>query len=302
MRRPGAHALFGNCFLNMTKSLAQSFGYCERLARLEAGNFYHAFRILPGSERQALCALYAFLRVTDDLTDGVESLEFKQAALDSWRSGFDRALAGEFRHPVHEALEHTLTKYKIPRDYIDAVLDGVEMDLRGTSYPTFADLYKYCYRVASAVGLSCIHIWGSTGEQAKIYAERAGIAFQLTNILRDLLEDARRGRVYLPAEDLERFGYHPDQILRQEYNQPFRDLMHFEVGRARGCYLAAEPLIALLPAPGRAVYKVMSGTYRGVLEAIERRNYDVFHERVGLSRWHKLVLVAQALPTRWLGA
>jgi len=285
----------------MTNSLARSFRYCERLARREAANFYPAFRLLPHSQRQAMCALYAFMRVTDDLTDGPEPLAVKEANLASWRIQFDKALTGNYGHPLHQALQFTLHHYQIPRQYLDAVLDGVEMDLTSTCYATFADLYRYCYRVASAVGLACIHIWGAASDQAKTYAERAGIAFQLTNILRDLLEDARRGRVYLPGDELDRFRCSPAQILRREANDSFRSLMRFQVQRARGYYLAAEPLLELLPPPGRAVYLVMQGTYRGVLEAIERRGFDVLHGRVRLSTLRKLVLVAEALPMRWLG-
>jgi phytoene synthase len=285
----------------MTNSLAHSFRFCERLARREAANFYPAFRLLPHAQRQAMCALYAFMRVTDDLTDGSEPLAVKQANLASWRIQFDKALAGDYGHSLHEALRFTLNHYQIPRQYLDAVVDGVEMDLSLTRYATFADLYPYCYRVASAVGLACIHVWGAASDQAKAYAERAGIAFQLTNILRDLVEDARRGRIYLPTEELDRFQYGPDQILRREANESFRSLMRFQVQRARSYYLAAEPLLELLPPPGRAVYRVMQGTYRGVLEAIEQRDYDVLHGRVRLSTLRKLVIVAEALPMRWLG-
>ena len=285
----------------MASSLASSFSYCEKLARREAGNFYHAFRLLPRPERRAMCALYAFMRVTDDLIDGPAPSAVKKTTLAAWRNQFESALAGQYHHAVHPALFHVLNHYHVPRGYIDAVLDGVEMDLCSTNYATFAELYKYCYRVASAVGLACIHVWGASTDEAKAHAERAGIAFQLTNILRDLLEDARRNRIYLPAEDLERFGYSADQILAQDYNEPFRSLMRFEVERAHSYYLAAEPLAALLPAPGRAVFRVMHKTYRGVLEAIERRNYNVLHERVRVSGWRKLLLVAEALPTRYLG-
>jgi phytoene synthase len=283
----------------MTPTLARSYTYCERLARREAGNFYHAFRVLPAPQRRAMCALYAFMRVADDLTDGPGSPLEKQAALATYRHQLNQTLAGEYSHSLHEALHHTIQAYGIPRIYLDAVLDGMEMDLFQQSYATFADLYTYCYRVASAVGLACIHIWGFAEEQAKVYAESAGIAFQLTNILRDLREDAARGRVYLPQEDLERFGYSVRQLHRAEQDDHFRALMRFQVDRARGYYEAAGPLAALLPRAGRAVFQVMLGTYQGLLEAIAERDYDVFSSRVSLSRWRKLGLVMQAMPARW---
>lgn len=282
----------------MTLSLSQSYVYCDRLARREAANFYPAFRVLPRAQRLAMSALYAFLRVSDDMTDGCGNSAEKQSNLAMWRAQFSRALAGEYSHPLHAAFHDTLQRHAIPRDYVDAVLDGVEMDLFVSSYATFADLYRYCYRVASAVGLACIHIWGFEDERAKSYAENAGIALQLTNILRDLGEDAGRGRIYLPQEELERFHYLPEQLARGERNGRFDELMAFQVQRARGYYEAAQPLSRLLKPAGRAVFKVILGTYEGLLNAIEACAYDVFSQRIRVSRWRKMSLVAQAIPAR----
>ena len=280
-------------------SLVQSYSYCEHLARREAANFYHAFRILPRAQRQAMCALYAFLRLTDDLSDAPGPAEAKRGPLADWRRRLDAALAGRYSHRLHAALHDAVQAHGIPGEYLDAVLDGVEMDLEPVEYATFTDLYRYCYRVASAVGLACIHVWGFADHRAKAYAESAGIGFQLTNILRDLGEDAARGRVYLPHEDLERFGYAPARLGRGEQDERFQALMRFQVERARGYYDAAQPLATLLAPPGRAVFLVMARTYRGLLDAIERRGYDVFSRRVRLSTGHKLWLVARALPVRW---
>ncbi len=283
----------------MSLSLADSYTYCERLARREAGNFYHAFRLLPRPQHRAMCALYAFMRIADDLSDGPQSIPEKCALLDNWRKQLDLALAGTYTHRLHAALHDTIRSYAIPRQYLVDVLDGVCMDLEPLRFQTFADLYAYCYRVASAVGLACIHIWGFERPEAKVHAEAAGIAFQLTNILRDLAEDAARGRVYLPREDLKRFGYSEEQLGRGERNEAFRELMRFQVQRARSYYEAAEPLAKLLKPAGRAVCLVMARTYRGLLEAIERRDYDVFSGRVQLSRWHKMALALRAFPVRW---
>lgn len=285
--------------MDTTSALACSFRYCERLARREAGNFYHAFRILPGPQRRAMCALYAFLRISDDLADGPGTSAEKRALLLDWRQQLDRGLAGDFCHDLHPALHDIVAAYHIPRQYLDEALDGVAMDLDPVQYATFDDLYRYCYRVASVVGLSCIHIWGYRDEQAKTYAESAGIAFQLTNILRDLREDAERGRVYLPAEDLDRFGYTRHELERGERNEQFRALMRFQVARARDYYDASRPLARYLTSPGRAIFQVMTRTYRGLLDAIEERDYDVFSSRVRLSAWRKLTLAVQALPVRW---
>jgi phytoene synthase len=283
----------------MTPSLLRSYRFCETLARREAGNFYPAFRILPPPQRQSMCALYAFMRIADDLSDEPGPVAGKRAGLSAWRQGLDRACRGEFAHPIHEALVHTIHKHAIPREYLEAVLDGVEMDLEPVAYATFADLRLYCYRVASAVGLACVHVWGFTRPKAKVYAEQAGLAFQLTNILRDLGEDAALGRVYLPREDLDRFGYTEDKLRRGERDESFRALMRFEVERARACYAAAWPLVPLLSPPGRAVFLMMAKTYRSLLDAIEARDYDVFQSRVGVGSWKKLLFALTALPVRW---
>lgn len=283
----------------MPRSLAGSYAYCERLARREAGNFYYAFCILPPAQRRAMCALYAFLRLTDDVTDGPGATEDKRRRLDDWRLRFESALTGSFSHACHPALHDIVSTYAIPHEYLDAVLDGVAMDLDDMRFDSFAELYRYCYHVASVVGLACIHIWGFAHPDAKKHAEQAGIALQLTNILRDLREDATRGRLYLPREDLERFGYQGEQLARGEHNESFRELMRFEVARARSYYDASRPLLPLLPPAGRAVFQVMSRTYRGVLDAIERRDFDVFSGRVQLSTWKKIGFAVQALPMRW---
>jgi len=282
----------------MTLSLADSYRYCEQVARKQAGNFYHAFRVLPRAQRLAMCSLYAFLRLTDDLGDSSAPEGQKRNRLIDWRRQFELALAGDYTHSLHPALYHTISEYGVPMQYLHDVIDGVEMDLKVVNYATFDDLYQYCYRVASAVGLACIHIWGFTDEKAKDYAEKAGIAFQLTNILRDLGEDARLGRVYLPAEDLDRFGYPATKLSRGERDEKFKSLMRFQVKRARDYYELSQPLAHLLPSPGRAVFQVMTRTYRGLLEAIESCNYDVFTRRVSLSQWRKLGLVVQAIPVR----
>jgi 15-cis-phytoene synthase len=283
----------------MKATLAESYSYCEKLTRTQAGNFYPAFRVLAAPERRAMCALYAFMRVADDLSDEPNTVEHKRAALAEYRRQYHDCLTGTYAHPLHPALHHIMTTYQIPPGYPEAVLDGVEMDLTTTHYATFEDLYRYCYRVASAVGLCCIHIWGFNDSQAPKLAEKAGIALQLTNILRDLGEDASRGRVYLPGEDLNRFGYDEQMLHQGVCNDSFRALMRFEAERAQRYYAESAGLLQMLPPPGRAVFQVMFRTYHGLLEAIVERNYDVFSERVRLSRWRKLRLVLQAIPTRY---
>jgi phytoene synthase len=280
-------------------SLVRSYRYCEAITQREAGNFYPAFRILPRQQRLAMCALYAFMRIADDLSDEPGPLADKRVNLLAWRQGLMRALNGVFTHPSHEALAHTVNKYAIPIEYLEAVLDGVSMDLEPVRYATFEDLRLYCYRVASAVGLACIHIWGFTRDKAKVHAEHAGLAFQLTNILRDLREDAARGRVYLPQEDLERFGYTEEKLMKGERDESFRKLMRFEVQRARDYYAKGWPLVPLLSPPGRAVFLMMAKTYRSLLDAMESSDFDVFKSRVRVAKWRKMLFALQSLPARW---
>jgi phytoene synthase len=282
----------------MTPSLAQSYRYCEALTRREAGNFYPAFRLLPAAQRRSMCALYAFMRIADDVSDEPGPVDLKREQLLRWREDLAEALAGRYRHVALPALHDTVSRHRIPPVFLEEVLDGVAMDLEPVTYASFAELRLYCYRVASAVGLACIHVWGFQGERAHEYAENAGLAFQLTNILRDLGEDAARGRVYLPEEDLARFHYDAERLRRGERDAAFRELMRFEVQRARGFYEAAWPLVPLLSSAGRAVFLMMARTYRGLLDEIERRDYDVFSTRVRVSRWKKMWFGARALPAR----
>jgi phytoene synthase len=233
------------------------------------------------------------------VTDCTDETSAKRLALKAWAQELDLALAGMYSHPLHAAFHHTVCSYGIPRVYLDAVLEGVGLDLDPVRFDSFDQLYTYCYRVASVVGLSCIHIWGFTDEKAKVYAEAAGIGFQLTNILRDLGEDAGRDRMYLPREDLSRFGYSESDLHCGKLNDAFRALMQFQVERARRYFDQSLDLTTLLHAPGRAVFQVMSRTYRGLLEAIVAADYRVFDRRIRVSRWRKLWWVMQALPVRW---
>ncbi len=278
-------------------STERSFAYCEDLAKREARHFYPAFRALPRDQRRAMCALYAYMRVTDDLADGPGTPETKRIALNVWRENLHAALGGEPSHDLHPALADTVARYRVPVQHLTEVLDGVGMDLEPVRVRDFDELYRYCYHVASAVGLACIHVWGFDGDEAKRHAEAAGVALQLTNILRDLGEDKCLGRVYLPADELARFDCPPERWAAG--SESFRALMEFQTERARGYYAQAQPLTKMLPPAGRAVFEMILRTYRALLDEIVRRRYDVFSTRVRLSGWRKLMLAAQALPMRW---
>jgi phytoene synthase len=238
------------------------------------------------------------LREVDDLGDAAGDLDSARRALAAWRQAIGDACADTTNlqnAAILPALRDTMARYRIPPEYLAAVIDGVEMDLAGQRYETFVDLERYCYRVASVVGMACIHIWGFREARALELARRCGIAFQLTNILRDLKEDARRDRVYLPQEDLHRIGYTADELRRGEVNPRFLALMEFEVARCEQFYRAAVELEPLLERDGRRVFRAMTATYRCLLKKIERQPADVFRRRIAPSPWDKLTIAARAL-------
>jgi phytoene synthase len=279
-------------------SLRASYQFCGELAHREARNFYYSFLLMPRALRRSMCALYAFLRHSDDLADGPGSPSEKRAALDAWRSDLDRALADqEPTWPGLLALAHTVRRHEVPRKHLYEVLDGVAMDLQPRPFATFDDLYKYCYHVASAVGLSCLHVWGyrREGGQAEALAEACGVALQLTNILRDVREDAQAGRIYLPQEDLERFGVAHQDLAGARTDDRLRSLLAFEGERAYRFYDRAAPLVRLVAPVGRPPLSAIVGIYRAILDEIARRDYDVLAERVSLPAWRKTVIALRAL-------
>ncbi len=278
-------------------STVRSFHWCRQLTKRTAKNFRYAFLVLPRSQRRAMDVLYAFMRLTDDIADEPGDINAKRLLLQAWRQALERCLNGDYSHPLHPALHEIVQRYSIPAQYLYEVIDGVSSDLLPEKLASFNDLYAYCYRVASAVGLCCIHIWGFRGEQAKEFAEAAGIAFQLTNILRDLGEDLEAGRVYIPADEIEKFNAPPSTWRSQ--NENFRRLMQFQVERAQAYYKTGAKLSPYLNASGRAVFQVMLKIYRGLLEEIVRRDYDVFREPVKLSRGRKLLHLMAGFPIRW---
>ncbi len=245
-----------------------------------------------------MCALYAFMRHTDDLADEPGTAEAKRAALDDWRLDLEAALRGEsVDSPILVALADAVREYAIPARHLHDVLDGVMMDLKPHPFATFDDLYAYCYRVASAVGLCCLQIWGyrSDSGRAAAMAEDCGIALQLTNILRDVREDAQEGRIYLPVEDLDRFGVTPEELTGSQLGDRLRALLEFEARRASEYYEKARPLVGLVDPVGRPMLRAIVGIYHALLEEIGKRGFDVLSARVSLSRWRKTWITLRAL-------
>lgn len=276
--------------------LAQSYQYCRDIARKRAKNFYYSFIVLPREKSDAMCAIYAFMRFCDDIADEPEVSEDRLSLLCRWHECLDEAANGHYEASrILPAFHDAVRKFNIPLDYFHELIDGAAMDLSVDRYETFEQLYCYCYKVASVVGLMCIHIFGFDTPNAKKYAEYCGIAFQLTNILRDIKEDAQMGRIYIPEEDLSAFKYSADDIINGVRDERFIKLMRFEVRRARTYYNAAKPLIPLVHQSGRAGLCAMMHIYSGILDKIERNRYDVFSNRVSLSRRQKLSIAAKTL-------
>ncbi len=273
--------------------LERDYERCAEITRASSSNFYYAFMLLPPQRRQALYAVYAFCRFVDDIADDDEVNDPAQL-LDRWREELDRVYGGEPTRPVSRALAAAGRLFTIPREHFEEIIAGVEMDLTRKRYATFEDLRLYCYRVASAVGLICIEIFGYTNPSSKIYAEKLGIAFQLTNILRDVKVDASRGRIYLPLEVLARFEVSEDEILGGRYTSNFVRLMEFEASRALDFYHEAR---AALPAEDRSsllTAEAMRAIYGELLARIVRSNYRVLDRRLSLSAPRKLYLVGRA--------
>lgn len=279
-------------------TLAESYAHCARLARRAASNFYLAFWLLPRAKRRAMCALYAFLRRADDIGDNASPIEKRRRELAAWRRSLELALAGEFADPLFPALADTVRRFAIPSDYLFDALYGVAMDLEDRRYETAAELEAYCYRVASVVGLSCIHIWGFRGQAALEPARRCGLAFQWTNILRDLGEDAARSRIYLPLESLQRHGYSAPELLSGVVNGRLDAVLAEQVAVARKHFAVAAELPKYLSPDGRRVFAAMFHTYRDLLDRVERAGVDVLVRRVRVPTWRKLQLAARALVSR----
>jgi len=243
-------------------------------------NFGVAFRVLPPAQREAIRAVHAFSRRVDDAVDEEPDGARAREEIERWRGEIAACFGGEPREPAAIALVPHLQRFRIPRRYLDELLNGVEMDLTHHRYRTFPELRGYCYRVAAVVGFICLHIFGDEEERGRGYAENLGLALQLTNILRDLGTDYARGRIYIPAEDLQSFGYSEEALSRRERNEAFRSLMRFQVARARAFFAAAEHEARSLDRKRLVAAEIMSRVYQRLLARIEARDYDVFREEV----------------------
>lgn len=282
----------------MSLSVVASQAYCTEVARQKGRNFSHAFRVLPRDQRVDMAVLYAYMRRTDDLADEGGSPDERRANLEAWEAEIDTAfdrneLEGD---PALPAIVEMVRRRKIPRELLRTVIAGCGRDIGGITLQTYEEFREYGYQVAGVVGLCCLHIWGYDGsDAAEAKAVDTGLAMQLTNILRDLPEDTRVDRNYLPGDDLDRFGVTREQLREGYQTSEYLKLMSFETQRARGLYSRAEELMAHIEKPGRKALAAMLTIYRGLLDEIERREFDVYSTRVTVSPWRKVRAVVGAL-------
>jgi squalene synthase HpnC/squalene synthase HpnD len=292
--------------------IAQSYEACNRVARASHSNFYYAFYLLPKAKRNALAALYAFNRLVDDVADEGAQLSVKQRGLAAWRAQLDEAVTGRAdrfdgaaalpvagvqqseANAVLPALADTLQRYKIPTRYLHDLISGAEMDLTIHTYPTFERLKEYCYRVAGTVGLTCTHVFGFRDSRAVDLAEKLGLAFQLTNIIRDVHEDYAVGRVYLPEEDLQKYNVSASDFGKGEGTLGARELLRFEADRAWQNYEEGAALLNLIDQDSRGALWLLVHTYSALLARIEEADFAVFGERVRLAKSEKMLFIAKA--------
>jgi phytoene synthase len=274
---------------------SDSHAYVNAVTRKSGSNFYLAFFSLPRPQREALTAVYAFCREVDDAVDDPGEKNPKQA-VEFWREEIARTYEGKPTLPLTRSLAAAIERFQLSREYFDGILNGVAMDLDRLRYPTFNALLEYCYHVAGEVGLLCMEIFGYRSERLKRYAITMGNAFQLTNILRDVGADADNGRIYLPQEDLARFGVDEKDILAKRFTPQFGRLMAFEGQRARGFYRDALVLPTVEERPHLRAAEIMRAIYEDILRRIEQRRYDVFGTRVRVPTPTKLYLT---LKTWW---
>jgi phytoene synthase len=272
----------------------------RELAKTVQSNFFYSFLFLPKPKRDAIIDVYAFCRAIDDIVDDIVEMSAgasspsafaeARAELNRWREELDNLYAGNPAMPIAVKLCRVLERFPMPKEYFEEMINGCEMDLTRNRYETFDELYEYCYRVAAVTGLMCIEIFTYRSLSAKDYAVNLGVALQLTNILRDLKEDAARGRVYLPQEDLRRFGYSEDDLAGGKINDNFREMMKFQCERARGYYQLAAGRLAEEDRPTMTAALTMGKIYYRLLEQIEHLNYDVFNNRIRLHRPERFLI------------
>lgn len=273
--------------------------HTAKLVKASQTNFYYAFLFLPKKKRDAIFAAYAFSRHTDDIVDEAPSRDQAQDSVTNWRKELHACYHGHPTHPIAINLQHILNDFAIPQIYFEELISGVEMDLHQNRYQTFDELYQYCYRVASVVGLICIEIFGYSNPQTKDYAINLGLALQITNIMRDVETDFEQDRIYIPQDDLQKHAYTEDDLANKIYNQNFRNMMQDQATRAHGFYKNAENL---LPKEDRALLfpaEIMGKIYGELLTKIELVNFDIFTHPIRVTNPQKLAIALTYWMSSW---
>ena len=285
-------------------TFAEAQAYCTTYTKKSGSNFYYSFLFLPKAKRDAMYTVYAFCKAVDSAVDEPPAGSRPKEELHRWRQELDAVYSGTPSSPIMVSLAHHVKALAIPKAYFEELIKGVEMDLFNNRYVTFDELSLYCYRVASVVGLICLHIFGVTSARAQDYAVALGMAFQMTNVLRDVGTDATQGRIYLPLDDLQQYNYPEKSLLNHAYSPEFRMLMEHEASRALLYYKRADAALAALPPADRralTVAEIMRGIYRRIFEDIQRSNYQVFHQRITLSTTRRVFIALRVwLRSRFL--
>jgi 15-cis-phytoene synthase len=261
------------------------------ITKKSKSSFYYSFNLLPKEKREAIYTVYAFCKQTDDIVDENNGdRQEKERLLTRWRQELERAVDGDSSYQLLNTLSATANRFEIPIDHFMELIRGVEMDLVKNRYETFEELYTYCYRVASTVGLMCAEIFGYTQENTKEYAINLGVALQLTNIIRDVKSDLQRDRIYIPREDFRRFGYTEDELRNHVYDGRFVSMMRFQARRARSFYTVANSHLAAEDRKHFFAARIMEKIYFAVLQKIERNNFNIFEKKIRINRLHQLAV------------
>jgi 15-cis-phytoene synthase len=273
---------------SVSSTVSRLRGAGRKIARATGSNFYYSFLLLPRAQRHAIKDVYAFCRVLDDVVDEDPTGRNPYAELEYWRGEVESIFQGSPTSEFGEQLLATVEEFDLPKEPFLDLIDGMEMDLKWHSYQTFADLREYCYRAASAVGLICIEIFGYESARTREYAVNLGLALQLTNILRDLKEDVNRGRIYVPVEDLEKFGYSERELRSNLYNAPFIELMKYEHSRAKSYFEKASASLPEQDRPAMFAAEIMGSIYKELLAQIASVQFDVLRNRVTVPKFRRL--------------
>jgi len=268
--------------------------YCQNKAAKSGSSFYYSFLSLPNQKREAITAVYAFCREVDDIVDAPGDLQVKNVKLNWWHQEIHNLYNAKPQHPITRALEPMINTFNLPEEYFSEIIDGMQMDLTQNRYASFKELSLYCYRVASVVGLICAEIFGYQDRQTLKYANDLGMAFQLTNIIRDVYDDYKNDRVYIPQDELEKYGVTENDIKTQNHNEAFNELMRFQTERANSYY---DKAFAQLPDSDRFTQRagiIMSSIYHALLTEIIKDNYQVLIHRVRLSSYRKIWIAWRA--------